>query len=222
MACSLPFGIMLALALARGRFWGKSLLDGLVHLPLILPPVVTGYFLLLLFGRQGPVGVFLADNFGIILAFRWTGAALACAIMGFPLMVRTIRLSIENVARRLGQAAATSGASPWRRCSTVTPPLAWPGLAAGAVLGFAKALGEFGATLTLVSAIPGETRTISSAIYGLMQVPGGEAAIWRLAAVAVAISLLALLASEWLVRRQRGPEDEPRSEEHTSELQSRE
>src|SRR5690606_40268776 len=147
------------------------------------------------FGSQGPIGQFLA-GFGIEFGFRWTGAALACAIMGFPLMVRTIRLSIENVDRRLEQAAATLGASPWRRFFTVTLPLAWPGLVAGAVLGFAKALGEFGATITFVSAIPGETRTISSAIYGLMQVPGGEAAIWRLAAV--------------------------RSEEHTSELQSRE
>jgi len=205
---SLPAGIAVAWLLARRRFPGKALLDALVHLPLVLPPVVVGYALLVGFGSQGPIGQFLA-RFGIEFAFRWTGAALACAIMGFPLMVRTIRLSIENVDRRLEQAAATLGASPWRRFFTVTLPLAWPGLVAGAVLGFAKALGEFGATITFVSAIPGETRTISSAIYGLMQVPGGEAAIWRLAAVAVAISLLALLASEWLVRRQRGPEDEP-------------
>jgi len=204
----LPLGVAVAWLLARRRFVGKGLVDALVHLPLVLPPVVVGYALLVGFGSQGAIGQFLA-RFGIEFAFRWTGAALACAIMGFPLMVRTIRLSIENVDRRLEQAAATLGAPPWRRFFTITLPLAWPGLVAGAVLGFAKALGEFGATITFVSAIPGETRTISSAIYGLMQVPGGEAGIWRLAAVAVAISLAALLASEWLVRRQRGPEDEP-------------
>jgi len=206
---SLPLAVAIGWLLARRRFPGKALLDAVVHLPLVLPPVVVGYALLVGFGSQGPIGRFLA-GFGIEFGFRWTGAALACAIMGFPLMVRTIRLSIENVDRRLEQAAATLGASPWRRFFTVTLPLAWPGLVAGAVLGFAKALGEFGATITFVSAIPGETRTISSAIYGLMQVPGGEAAIWRLAAVAAAISLLALLASEWLVRRQRGGDgDEP-------------
>jgi len=205
---SLPLAVAVGWLLARRRFPGKALLDALVHLPLVLPPVVVGYALLVGFGSQGPIGRLLGQ-FGIELAFRWTGAALAAAIMGFPLMVRTIRLSIENVDRRLEHAAATLGASPWRRFFTITLPLSWPGLVAGAVLGFAKALGEFGATITFVSAIPGETRTISSAIYGLMQVPGGEAAIWRLAAVAVAISLAALLASEWLVRRQRGPEDEP-------------
>src|SRR5690554_2642292 len=205
---SLPFGIAMAWLLARKRFPGKALLDALVHLPLVLPPVVVGYALLVGFGSQGAVGQFL-ERFGIEFAFRWTGAALAAAIMGFPLMVRTIRLSIENVDRRLEQAAATLGASPWRRFFTITLPLAWPGLVAGAVLGFAKALGEFGATITFVSAIPGETRTLSTAIYGLMQVPGGEAGIWRLAAVAVLISFAALLASEWLVRRQRGREDEP-------------
>ena len=204
---SLPLAVAVGWLLARKRFPGKALLDALVHLPLVLPPVVVGYALLVGFGSQGAIGQFLA-RFGIEFAFRWTGAALACAIMGFPLMVRTIRLSIENVDRRLEQAAATLGASPWRRFFTVTLPLAWPGLVAGAVLGFAKALGEFGATITFVSAIPGETRTISSAIYGLMQVPDSEAAIWRLAAVAVAISLLALLASEWLVRRQRGAEED--------------
>ena len=206
---SLPLAVAVGWLLARKRFPGKALLDALVHLPLVLPPVVVGYALLVGFGSQGPVGQFLG-RFGIEFAFRWTGAALAAGIMGFPLMVRTIRLSIENVDRRLEQAAATLGASPWRRFFTITLPLSWPGLVAGAVLGFAKALGEFGATITFVSAIPGETRTISSAIYGLMQVPGGEAAIWRLAAVAVAISLAALLASEWLVRRQRGDDgDEP-------------
>ena len=200
---SLPLAVAVGWLLARKRFPGKALLDALVHLPLVLPPVVVGYALLVTFGNQGSVGRLL-DQFGLEFAFRWTGAALAAAIMGFPLMVRTIRLSIENVDRRLEQAAATLGASPWRRFFTVTLPLAWPGLVAGAVLGFAKALGEFGATITFVSAIPGETRTLSSAIYGLMQVPGGEASIWRLAAVSVAISLAALLASEWLVRRQRG------------------
>ncbi len=201
---SLPPGIAVGWLLARRRFFGKSLLDALVHLPLVLPPVVVGYVLLVLFGSQGAIGAFLAEHLGIRFAFRWTGAALASAIMGFPLMVRAIRLSIESVDRRLEQAAATLGAGPWRVFATVTLPLAWPGIVAGAVLAFAKALGEFGATITFVSNIPGETQTISSAIYGLMQVPGGETGIWRLALVAMAISLLALLASEWLVRRQHG------------------
>ncbi|RPD87898.1 molybdate ABC transporter permease subunit [Luteimonas sp. 100069] len=202
--CSLPFGIATAWLLARRRFFGSSLLDALVHLPLVLPPVVVGYALLVMLGGNGVIGRWLEDTLGISVAFRWTGAALASAIMGFPLMVRAIRLSIENVDRRLEQAAATLGASPWRVFRTITLPLAWPGVVAGAVLAFAKALGEFGATITFVSNIPGETQTISSAIYSLMQVPGGEAGIWRLAAVSVAISLAALLASEWLVRRQRG------------------
>ncbi|GGJ99013.1 molybdate ABC transporter permease subunit [Luteimonas terricola] len=201
---SLPFGIATAWLLARKRFPGKALLDALVHLPLVLPPVVVGYALLVVFGSQGAVGGFLAEYFGITFAFRWTGAALASAIMGFPLMVRAIRLSIESVDRRLEQAAATLGASPWRVFATVTLPLAWPGIVAGGVLAFAKALGEFGATITFVSNIPGETQTMSSAIYELMQVPGGELGIWRMALVAVAISLLALLASEWLVQRQHG------------------
>ncbi|MEN1956862.1 molybdate ABC transporter permease subunit [Luteimonas changyuni] len=201
---SLPAGIALAWLLARRRFPGKALLDALVHLPLVLPPVVVGYALLVVFGSQGAVGAFLAEHFGITFAFRWTGAALASAIMGFPLMVRAIRLSIESVDRRLEHAAATLGASPWRVFATITLPLAWPGIVAGGVLAFAKALGEFGATITFVSNIPGETQTISSAIYELMQVPGGELGIWRMAIVAVAISLLALLASEWLVRRQHG------------------
>lgn len=205
---SLPAGIALGWLLARRRFPGKSLLDALVHLPLVLPPVVVGYALLVLLGNQGAVGAFLAEHLGIGFAFRWTGAALASAIMGLPLMVRAIRLSIESVDRRLEQAAATLGAGPWRVFATVTLPLAWPGIVAGLVLAFAKALGEFGATITFVSSIPGETQTISSTIYGLMQVPGGETGIWRLALVAVAISLLALLASEWLVRRQRGQRDE--------------
>ena len=200
---SLPLGVATGWLLARRRFPGKALLDALIHLPLVLPPVVIGYLLLVGFGAQGPLGRFLGQ-FGIEFAFRWTGAALASAIMGFPLMVRAIRLSIEHVDRRLEQAAATLGASPWRVFASVTLPLAWPGLVAGAVLGFAKALGEFGATITFVSAIPGETRTIASAIYGLMQVPGGEAGIWRLALISMALSLGALLVSEWLVRRQRG------------------
>ncbi|MDH5831982.1 molybdate ABC transporter permease subunit [Luteimonas sp. M1R5S18] len=200
---SLPPGIAVAWLLARRRFFGKSLLDALVHLPLVLPPVVVGYALLVALGHNGAIGRVLADHFGISLAFRWTGAALASAIMGFPLMVRAIRLSIEAVDRRLEQAAATLGASPLRVFFTVTVPLAWPGIVAGGVLAFAKALGEFGATITFVSSIPGETRTLSSAIYGLMQAPGGEGGIWRLALVALAISLAALMASEWLVRRQR-------------------
>ena len=202
---SLPFGIALGWLLARKRFPGKSLLDALVHLPLVLPPVVVGYVLLVNFGSQGAIGKFLA-SFGIDFAFRWTGAALAAAIMGFPLMVRAIRLSIEAADRRLEQAAATLGASPWRVFRTITLPLAWPGIVAGAVLAFAKALGEFGATITFVSNIPGETQTLSAAVYNLLQVPAGESGIWRLAMVAVGISLLALLLSEWLTRRQR--EDE--------------
>lgn len=205
---SLPFGIAMAWLLARKRFFGKALLDALVHLPLVLPPVVVGYALLVALGRNGVVGAWLQHRFGVSFAFNWTGAALASAVMGFPLMVRTIRLSIEHVDRRLEQAAATLGASPLRILATVTLPLAWPGIVAGAALAFAKALGEFGATITFVSNIPGQTQTLSSAIYGLMQVPDGEAGIWRLAAVAVAISLAALMASEWLVRRfQRGGDD---------------
>ena len=203
---SLPLGVATAWVRARRDFPGKSLLDALVHLPLVLPPVVVGYALLVAFGHGGAAGRFLAEHFGISIAFRWTGAALASAIMGFPLMVRAVRLAIESVDRRLEQAAATLGASPLRVFLTVTLPLAWPGLVAGTVLAFAKALGEFGATITFVSSIPGETRTLSSEIYGLMQTPGGEAGIWRLAIVAVAISLAALLASEWLVRRQRHAE----------------
>ncbi|QCO67169.1 molybdate ABC transporter permease subunit [Luteimonas yindakuii] len=200
---SLPFAVAAGWLLARRRFPGKALLDAVIHLPLVLPPVVVGYLLLVGFGHQGAIGRMLG-MFGIEFAFRWTGAALASAIMGFPLMVRAIRLSIEHVDRRLEQAASTLGASPWRVFRTVTLPLAWPGVVAGAVLGFAKALGEFGATITFVSAIPGETLTIASAVYGLMQVPGGEAGIWRLAAVSLALSLGALLLSDWLVRRQRG------------------
>lgn len=200
---SLPFGIATGWLLARRDFFGKSLLDALVHLPLVLPPVVVGYALLVLLGNNGAIGAPLREWFGVGFAFRWTGAALASAIMGFPLMVRSIRLSIEAADRKLEQAAATLGATPWRVFRTVTLPLAWPGILAGAVLAFAKALGEFGATITFVSAIPGETQTISSAIYGLLQVPGGERSVLRLALVAVAISLLALLAAEALARRVR-------------------
>lgn len=198
---SLPFGVAIGWLLARRQFPGKALLDALVHLPLVLPPVVVGYALLILLGRNGVLGGPLERWFGAGFAFHWTGAALASAVMAFPLMVRTIRLSIETADLRLEQAAATLGASPWRVFASITLPLAWPGILAGVVLAFAKALGEFGATITFVSSIPGQTQTLSSAIYGLMQVPGGETGIWRLALVAVAISMLALLASQWLSRR---------------------
>lgn len=201
---SLPVGVLTALLLARGRFPGKILLDGLVHLPLVLPPVVTGYALLVLFGRRGPIGAFIAEHFGLVFSFRWTGAALACAVMGFPLMVRAIRIAVEAVDRRLEQSAATLGASPPAVFLTVTLPLALPGILAGAVLCFAKALGEFGATITFVSNIPGETQTIPAAIYNLTQVPGGDAAALRLSLVAVAIALAALVASEILARRASG------------------
>jgi molybdate transport system permease protein len=198
---ALPFGIAIAWLLARKNFWGKALLDGIVHLPLVLPPVVTGYLLLISFGRRGPVGSFLADNFGIVFSFRWTGAALACGVMAFPLLVRAIRLSFEAIDRRLEDAAATLGASRLRTFLTVTLPLALPGIIAGMVLCFAKALGEFGATITFVSNIPGETQTISAAIYTLTQTPGGDAAAFRLVIVAVVLSLAALVASEWFARR---------------------
>ncbi|MCJ2046534.1 molybdate ABC transporter permease subunit [Methylobacterium sp. J-078] len=197
---SLVPGLAVAWLLARKRFPGRSLLDGLVHLPLILPPVVTGYLLLLAFGRRGTFGAALAE-LGIVLSFRWTGAALACAVMGFPLMVRAMRLSLEAVDARLEQAAATLGAGPLAVFLTVTLPLALPGVLAGAVLAFAKAMGEFGATITFVSNIPGETQTLPSAIYTLTQVPGGEAGALRLTLVSVALSMAALLVSELLARR---------------------
>ena len=200
-AVSLPFGILIALLLARGRFWGKSLLNGIVHLPLIMPPVVTGYLLLLLFGRRGPLGQFLAENFDIVFAFRWTGAALACGVMGFPLLVRAIRLSIEAIDRRLEAAAGTLGANPVWVFLTITLPLMLPGIIAGMILCFAKAMGEFGATITFVSNIPGETQTLPSAIYTFTQVPGGDAGALRLTIVSVVISMAALLASELLARR---------------------
>ncbi len=201
MLASLPFGIAIALLLARRDFRGKSLVDGIVHLPLILPPVVTGYLLLLGFGRRGAIGGFLEEHFGIIFAFRWTGAALACAIMGFPLMVRAIRLSIEAVDRRLEQAAGTLGASRLRVLATITLPLSLPGIIAGMILSFAKAMGEFGATITFVSNIPGETQTLPSAIYTFLQIPGGEAGAMRLTIVSIAIAMGALILSEWLARR---------------------
>ncbi|CAX26248.1 molybdate transporter, membrane component of ABC transporter [Methylorubrum extorquens DM4] len=197
---SLPLGLLLAWLLARRRFPGHALLDGLVHLPLILPPVVTGYLLLLAFGRRGVFGAWLAE-IGIVFSFRWTGAALACAVMGLPLMVRAMRLSIEAVDRKLEQAAATLGAAPSLVFLSVTLPLSLPGILAGAVLAFAKAMGEFGATITFVSNIPGETQTLPSAIYTLTQVPGGEAGALRLTLISVAVSMLALVASEGLARR---------------------
>src|SRR6201985_697243 len=200
-AVALPFGLALAWLLARKHFWGKALLDGLVHMPLVLPPVVTGYLLLISFGRRGPIGAFLADHFGIVFSFRWTGAALSCGVMGFPLLVRPIRLAIEAIDRKLEDAAATLGADRVWVFLTVTWPLAMPGVIAGMVLCFAKALGEFGATITFVSNIPGETQTISAAIYTYTNVPGGDAAAFRLVVIAVVIALLALIASEWFARR---------------------
>jgi molybdate transport system permease protein len=192
---SLPFGILAAYALARWRFPGKMLLNGAVHLPLVMPPVVTGFLLLILLGRKGIFGAFLA-SLGIVLSFRWTGAAVACAVMGFPLMVRAMRLSFESIDKRLEEAAGTLGANPLWTFFLVSLPLAAPGIAAGAILSFAKALGEFGATITFVSNIPGETQTIASAIYSYTQVPGGDASALRLTAVSIAISLAALLASD--------------------------
>ena len=200
-AVSLPIGIAMAWLLARKDFWGKGLVDTLVHLPLILPPVVTGYLLLVSLGRKAPLGAFLADQFGIVFSFRWTGAALACGIMGFPLMVRAIRLSIEAVDTRLESAAGTLGANPAWVFATVTLPLCLPGVIAGAILCFAKAMGEFGATITFVSNIPGETQTLPSLIYTLTQVPGGDAGALRLTLVSIAISMVALLGSELLARR---------------------
>jgi molybdate transport system permease protein len=197
---SLPLGLLVAWALARWRFAGHGLLNGLVHLPLILPPVVTGYLLLVAFGRQGWAGRLLEDWFGIVLAFRWTGAALAAAVMAFPLMVRAMRLAIEAVDPRLEAAAATLGASRAMVFVTVTLPLILPGIIAGAILAFAKAMGEFGATITFVSNIPGQTQTLPSAIYTALQVPGGEAQAMRLVLVAVAVAFAALALSEWVSR----------------------
>ena len=198
---SLPAGIFIAYALARWRFPGRELLNGIVHLPLILPPVVTGYLLLLTFGRKGWIGQHLYEWFGIVFAFRWTGAALAASIMAFPLMVRAIRLSIEAVDPKLEQAASTLGASPMWTFMTVTLPLILPGVIAGAILAFAKAMGEFGATITFVSNIPGQTQTLPSAIYSFLQVPGGDGSALRLVLVAVVVAMTALLLSEVLARR---------------------
>jgi molybdate transport system permease protein len=198
---SAPFAIAMALLLARGRFWGRSLLNAVVYLPLVLPPVVTGYALLRLFGRHGAIGSVLADVFGIVLAFRWTGAALAAAVMGFPLMVRAIRLAIESVDRSLEDAAASLGATPLWTLATVTVPLAAPGIVAGMILGFAKAMGEFGATITFVSNIPGETQTLALAIFNLLETPGSDAPLMRLIWLSVGVSFVAVLASEFLARR---------------------
>jgi molybdate transport system permease protein len=198
---SLPFGLLIAYALARWRFPGKFLVDGIVYLPLVLPPVVTGYLLLLLFGRRGPLGEFFNNYFGIVFSFRWTGAALAAAVMGFPLMVRAIRLSFEATDRRLEDAARTLGANSLTVFFTVVLPLALPGILAGFILAYARALGEFGATITFVSNIPGETRTLPTAIYTYTQVPGGDANAARLVAVAIILSLVALIVSEYLSRR---------------------
>jgi molybdate transport system permease protein len=197
---SLPFGIFVAYALARWHFPGKTLVTAVIYLPLVLPPVVTGYVLLIAFGRRGIFGQPLAD-LGIVLSFRWTGAALACAVMGFPLMVRAMRLSFEAIDRRLEQAAGTLGANPVLTFFLISLPLALPGIIAGATLAFARALGEFGATITFVSNIPGETQTIAAAIYTYVQVPGGDAAALRLTLVAIAISLVAVIASEIFQRQ---------------------
>jgi molybdate transport system permease protein len=201
MIGSLPFGVAVAYLLARGRFPGRTLVDGIVHLPLVMPPVVTGYLLLLLLGRRGPVGAFLEETFGIVLAFRWTGAAVACAIMGFPLMVRAMRLSLEAIDRRLESAAATLGASRLAVFATITLPLMLPGILAGMVLSFARALGEFGATITFVGNIPGETQTIPTAIYTYTQVPGGDLGALRLTGISIAIALAALIVSDVMARR---------------------
>jgi molybdate transport system permease protein len=202
-ACSLPVGLLTAWLLVRRRFPGKTLLDGLVHLPLVVPPVVIGYTLLVLFGRRGPIGGFLHDVFGITLIFTWKGAALAAAVMAFPLMVRAMRLSLEAVDRRLEAAARTLGASPFDVFFTITLPMMAPGVLAGAILAFARSLGEFGATITFVSNIPGETRTLPIAIYSFTQIPDGDAAALRLSLISVAIALAALVASELLARRIR-------------------
>lgn len=197
-----PFCLLCAWILARGRGWGLVLLDAAVHLPLVLPPVVTGWLLLLAFGAQGPVGRFLAD-FGVVVMFRWTGAALAAGVMAVPLMVRSMRLSLEAVDPRLEAAARTLGAGAWRVFATITLPLAMPGVLAGLVLGFARSLGEFGATITFVSNIPGETQTLPLAIYSALQQPDGDAVVTRLAVLAVALSLGALVVAEVLARRMR-------------------
>jgi len=206
--CSLPLGVLVAYVLARYQFWGKTLIDGIVHLPLVVPPVVVGYLLLVMLGRRGPVGAWLHDWFGITVIFTWKGAAIAAAVMSFPLLVRAVRLSLESVDMRLEAAARTLGASRARVFATITLPLMAPGILTGAVLAFARSLGEFGATITFVSNIPGETRTLPIALYTATQIPGGEAAAMRLAVISVALALAALVASEVLarhVRRRIGP-----------------
>ncbi len=198
---SLPVAVLTAYALARWSFWGKSVLNGVVHLPLILPPVVTGYILLRAFGRRGVFGAWLEQSFGIVLSFHWTGAALAAAVMAFPLTVRAIRLSIEAIDQRTLNSAASLGAAPVWVFVTITLPLALPGIIAGAILGFAKALGEFGATITFVGAIPAQTQTIPSAIYVFLQSPDGGQGALRLVVLSVLIAMAALIASEWVARR---------------------
>jgi molybdate transport system permease protein len=198
----LPIAFALAYLLARGRFPGRTLLDAVVHLPLVLPPVVTGWLLLIAFGRNGPIGAWLESWFGITVMFRWTGAVIAAAVMALPLMVRAMRLSIEAVDRRLEGAARTIGAGPWRTFFTITLPLSRAGVMAGLVLGFARSLGEFGATISFVSSIPGQTRTLPIAIYSALQVPGQEGTVVRLAIISVILSLGALIVSELLVRTQ--------------------
>ena len=199
--CSLPPGIAIAWLLARREFYGKPVIDALIHLPLVVPPVVVGYVLLVLFSRNGPVGGWLDDAFGLRVAFTWQGAALAAAIMGFPLMVRAIRLSFEAIDPRLEQAARTLGAGPLDVLVSVTLPLIANGIIAGTVLAYARSLGEFGATIVFASSIPGETRTLPLALYGLAQTPGGEAGAMRLAVIAALLALAAMLASSWLARR---------------------
>ena len=205
VVCSLPLGILVAWVLVRCRFPGKSLLDSIIHLPLVLPPVVIGYLLLIAMGRRGVIGEWLYDWFGFSFSFSWRGAALASAVVAFPLMVRAIRLALEAVDTRLEQAARTLGAHPWRVFFTVTLPLSFPGIVVGTVLAFARSLGEFGATITFVSNIPGETRTIPLAMYTLIETPGAEADAARLCVIAILLSLVSLLMSEWLTRwgRQR-------------------
>ena len=203
MAAVLPVAFALAWVLARVRFPGKLLLDAIVHLPLVVPPVVTGWVLLLAFAPAGPIGGLLDHAFGVTVLFRWTGAAIAAGVMALPLMVRAMRLSIEAVDRRLESAARTLGAGPWRVFWTLTLPLSLPGVLAGMVLGFARSIGEFGATITFVSNVPGQTQTLPLAIYSALQQPGAEAMVWRLSAISVALSLVALIASELLTRRVR-------------------
>ncbi len=198
---SLPFALGCAWLLARRDFWGKTIFDGIVHLPLVLPPVAVGFALLVLLGRNGVIGKFLYETFGFTFAFNWKGAALASAVMAFPLMVRAMRLSLEAVDQRLEAAARSLGAGPWRAFATVTLPLMLPGILTGAILGFARSVGEFGATITFVSNIPGETRTLPVALYTLTQIPGSDVAAWRLAGLSVALALVALIASEMLTRR---------------------